>query len=169
MFPRTLAELVDSDAFERIWRQAAADQVTEKFGGGGDGAAGTTQHQQLTRNMMGDYVSSDEFHQAVCKAGGQGMTSMGGMMGRAPSPWSAMGTFVGSEKFQHGTCDMMSQGMIQFGTAMNGWFRSDAAAVDRDGDDAVRDPVSAVDAFFRSVYYDNARSRLRDMFSDVRF
>ncbi|XP_025205870.1 uncharacterized protein LOC112602143 isoform X2 [Melanaphis sacchari] len=162
VLPGSLTELFDSEAFERIWRKAAADQMVKRFGDGAgrdDGA--------ITRNMIGDYMVSDEFQKAVCKAGGQGMSSMGGMMGNAPPPWSYMGTFVGSEKFQHGTCDMMSQGLIQFGEGMNGWFRSTGPA-DVDAA-AARDPVRAVDAFFRSEYYDNTREKLRDMFADVRF
>jgi len=166
VLPGSLAELVDSEAFERIWRKAATDQMVKKFGNGvgrdGDGGA-------ITRNMVGDYIVSDEFHQAVCKAGGSGMSSMGGMMGNAPPPWSYMGTFIGSEKFQHGTCDMMSQGMLQFGEGMNGWFRSADAGVDTAAAAVARDPLRAVDVFFRSEYYDDTRKNLRDMFADVRF
>lgn len=161
VLPGSLAELFDSEAFERIWRKAAADQMVERFGNGAgrDDDGGPT-----TRNMVGDYMVSDEFQKAVCKAGGQGMSSMGGMMGNAPPPWSYMGTFIGSDKFQHGTCDMMSQGLVQFGEGMNGWFRSAGAEAAE-----ARDPLRAVDAFFRSEYYDNARLKLRDMFADVRF
>ncbi|CAH1720576.1 uncharacterized protein LOC114121903 isoform X2 [Aphis gossypii] len=161
VLPGSLAELFDSEAFERIWRKAAADQMVKRFG---NGAGRDDDGGPITRNMVGDYMVSDEFHQAVCKAGGQGMSSMGGMMGNAPPPWSYMGTFVGSDKFQHGTCDMMSQGLIQFGEGMNGWFRSAGAEAPE-----ARDPLRAVDAFFRSEYYDNARLKLRDMFADVRF
>ncbi|XP_060833450.1 uncharacterized protein LOC132916980 isoform X1 [Rhopalosiphum padi] len=160
VLPGSLTELFDSEAFERIWRKAAADQMVKRFGDGAGRDGGAT-----TRNMIGDYMVTDEFHQAVCKAGGQGMSSMGGMMGNAPPPWSYMGTFIGSDKFQHGTCDMMSQGLIQFGEGMNGWFRS----ADADATAAALDPLRAVDAFFRSEHYDNAREKLRDMFSDVRF
>lgn len=149
--PRSVAELVDSDAFERTWRDAAADQMARRFGDG-----------RPTRNMVGDYVVSDEFQQSVCKGGNQGMSSLGGMMGGAPAPWSYMGTFIGSEKFQHGACDMMSQGMLQFGEGMNSWARSSDGA-------EPQDPVRAVDEFFRSEHYDNVRERLRRMFSDVRF
>lgn len=150
-----MAELVDSDAFERAWRDAAADQMVRRFGGGG----------RPTRNMVGDYVVSDEFQQAVCKGGNQGMSSMGGMMGGAPAPGSYMGTFIGSDKFQHGACDMMSQGMLQFGQGMNSWVRSSDAAAAAEP----QDPVRAVDEFFRSEHYDNVRERLRQMFADVRF
>jgi len=150
VLPRSVAELVDSDAFERVWRKAAADQMTARFGGG----------SQPTRNMVGDYVVSDEFQQAVCKGGNQGISSMGSMMGGAPAPWSYMGTFIGSDKFQHGACDMMSQGMLQFGQGMNSWFRSSGTEA--------QDPLQTVDEFFRSEYYDDAKGRLRQMFSDVR-
>lgn len=165
VLPRSLAELVDSDAFEQIWRKAATDQMVRQFGDGAgrdDDGGGA-----ITRNMIGDYMVSDEFHKAVCKAGGSGMSSMGGMMGKAPPPWSYMGTFIGSDKFQHGSCDMMSQGLIQFGEGMNGWFRSVGA--DADNDAVARDPLRAVDVFFRSEYYGDARKKLRDMFSDVQF
>ncbi|XP_022167263.1 uncharacterized protein LOC111031562 isoform X2 [Myzus persicae] len=164
VLPGSLAELVDSDAFERIWRKAATDQMVKRFGDGagrdgGDGA--------ITRNMVGDYMGSDEFHKAVCKAGGSGMSSMGGMMGNAPPPWSYMGTFIGSDKFQHGSCDMMSQGLIQFSEGMNGWFRS--ADAESEAAAVTRDPLRAVDAFFRSEYYGDTRKNLRDMFADLRF
>ncbi|XP_008181844.1 uncharacterized protein LOC100164913 isoform X1 [Acyrthosiphon pisum] len=162
VLPRSLAELVDSDAFEQIWRKAATDEMVKRFGNGAgrdDGA--------VTRNMIGDYMVSDEFHKAVCKAGGSGMSAMGGMMGKAPPPWSYMGTFIGSDKFQHGSCDMVSQGLIQFGDGMNGWFRS--AGADADTTVVTRDPLRAVDVFFRSEYYGDARKNLRDMFADVRF
>lgn len=161
VLPGSVAELVDSDAFHRIWRKAAADQMTERFG---------RDDQLPTRNMVGDYIMSDEFQKAVCKGGGQGMASMGGMMSNAPPPWSYMGTFIGSEKFQHGTCDMMSQGMFQFGDSMNGWFRSAGAADATSGRAAEpQDPLQVVDAFFRSEHYSNARGELRKMYSDLRF
>lgn len=162
VLPGSLTELVDSDAFERIWRKAATEQMVKRFGNGvgRDDDGGAT-----TRNMIGDYMMSDEFHKAVCKAGGSGMSSMGGMMGNAPPPWSYMGTFIGSDKFQHGSCDMMSQGMFQFGDGMNGIYRS----ADADAATAVRDPLRAVDMFFRSEYYGDARKKLSDMFADVRF
>ncbi|XP_025407944.1 uncharacterized protein LOC112681840 isoform X2 [Sipha flava] len=166
VLPDSVVELVGSDAFERIWRKAAADQMAARFGRDGGGG------QLPTRNMVGDYIASDEFHQAVCKGGGQGLASMGGMMGNAPPPWSYMGTFIGSEKFQHGTCDMMSQGMIQFGEGMNGWFRSAGTAGPAQPGRAAaepQDPLLAVDEFFRSEQYRDARDQLRKMYSDVRF
>jgi len=166
VLPRSLAELVDSDAFEQIWRKAATDEMVKRFGDGAgrdDGGGGA-----ITRNMIGDYMMSDEFHKAVCKAGGSGMSAMGGAMGNAPPPWSYMGTFIGSDKFQHGSCDMLSQGMLQFGDGMNGWFRS-AASADADAAAEIRDPFRAIDVFFRSAYYGDARKKLRDMFADVRF
>lgn len=156
VFPRSIAELVVSDEFELVWRNAAADQMAKRFGGGRDDET----RSPPTRNMIGDYMKSDEFHQAVCKAGSQGMSGMGGMMGNAPPPWSYMGTFIGSDKFSHGTCDMMSQGMIQFGDGMNGVFRSDLQP---------QDPEQAVDEFFRSQYYADATEQLQKMFSDVAF
>lgn len=155
LLPRTVTELLTSDAFERVWRNAAADQMAERFGRGDDG------QPPPTRNMIGDYMASDEFHQAVCKAGSQGMSSMGGMMGNAPAPWSYMGTFIGSDKFSHGTCDMMSQGMLQFGQGMNGWFRS--------GDDGAQGAARAIDEFFASRYYRDGLERLQAEFADVTF
>lgn len=163
--PRSLPELVDSDAFEQIWRKAATDEMVKRF----SDEAGRDDGGAVTRNMIGDYMVSDEFHKAVCKAGGSGMSAMGGMMGKAPPPWSYMGTFIGSDKFQHGSCDMMSQGLIQFGDGMNGWFRSAGADADADAAAVTRDPLRAVDGFFRSEYYGDARKKLRDMFADVRF
>lgn len=163
VFPRSITEFVDSDEFERVWRNAAADQMAKRFGADDHGGRDDQSSSLPTRNMVGDYVVSDEFHQAVCKGGNQGMSSMGGMMGGAPAPWSYMGTFIGSEKFQHGTCDMMSQGMTQFGEGMNGMFRSDAT-----GDSPV-DPLQVVDAFFRSEYYGDTKDQLQRTFSDVRF
>lgn len=159
LFPRTLAELVNSETFEQVWRKAAADKMSERFGG---------QRQTVTRNMVGDYMGSNEFQQALCKAGGMGMSSIGGMMGNAPPPWPFVGTFMGSEKFQHGTCDMMSQGMIQFGQSVNGWFRSDVASPESE-EPVDNDPLRLVDAFFNSKQYDDAKEQLRIMFPDVRF
>ncbi|VVC26446.1 Hypothetical protein CINCED_3A018787 [Cinara cedri] len=159
-FPRSLVELVSSDSFEQVWRDAAADQLTKRFGRRRDDGG---QQPLPTRNMVGDYIVSDEFQQAVCKGANQGMTSMGGMMSNAPAPWSFMGTFIGSEKFNHGCCDMMSQGMIQFGQGMNNYFARSAPA------EQEQDPLLALDEFFRSEHYGTARERLRTMFSDVQF
>lgn len=155
--PRSLTELLDSDPFEQIWRDAAADQLIKRFGRQDDGG------QHLSRNMVGEYIASDEFQQAVCKGASQGMTSMGGMMSNAPAPWSFMGTFIGSEKFNHGCCDIMSQGMLQFGQGMNNYFGRSAPAEQK------QDPLLVLNEFFRSEYYGNTRERLRTMFSDVTF
>lgn len=162
MFPSSISELVNSNEFERVWRDAAADQMAKRFGTG-DHSGRDGQASLPTRNMIGDFVVSDDFHQSVCKGGNQGLTSMGGMMGSAPAPWSYMGTFIGSEKFQHGSCDMMSQGMTQFGEGMNGMFRSDATG------DSPQDPLQVVDAFFRSEHYGSVKEQLQRTFSDVRF
>lgn len=159
--PGSLVELVGSDRFERVWRNAAADQLSKRFGHQDDG------RPSPTRNMVGDYMGSDEFQQAVCKGASMGMTSIGGMMNNAPPPWSYMGTFIGSEKFNHGCCDMMSQGMIQFSQGMNNWFARSAA---RDGPgEREQDPQLALEEFFRSEHYSSARERLQAMFSDVLF
>lgn len=165
-----MTELINSDSFERIWRTAATEQMAKRFGGSGGGGrddAGTTAategFQLPSRNMVGDYIASDEFHQAVCKGGSQGMSSMGGFMSNRGAPWSYMGDFVGSEKFQHGTCDMMSQGMIQFGQGMNGWFAARSEATIRE------DPMRAIDAFFRSEHYEQVKEQLERSYSDVSF